>query len=520
MLPQYYQSVTIRLAKPEDVDGAKLIAAQCAEELGFVNIATLLEAQKKDWLLIASRHDIENQSEEVIGFINFRIKKDNNGTLYEIAVKKDYRGKGIGKRLLNDLIWRVFVTGGTELRLKCPVDLLANNFYQRNNFILYGTEPGRKRELNIWKYHISVANLPKEKTEAINNSTAHFYASLTVKPDEIRKLYSHWHQYAHNFHWIYGKPNPFERILISPLVARKKTFAFIKEMKKTGEAKQVMFDSGGYFVQKGQISYYDLHRNLYELYKKEAWADIYVLPDNPPLSRDSLELAESKIRQTVEGSLRLYRDLPEHIREKAMPVIHALKSEHIDYCLRNYVKEDQKFRQIGFGTFPTSGSNNSINRLNINALMILKQLIKSLDENGIKMHTFGISTPPAIYLLSLVGVHSFDSNGWMRSGGYGLVFLPYSRGYLVTFNSRRQESLNEKEFQQWKEVVDHCCPFCNSFRELSENRWFRIMHNLTVMAGLETHHREPKLEVMEKLSKDYYRILQNLNLPQSGGYPN
>jgi queuine/archaeosine tRNA-ribosyltransferase len=195
-----------------------------------------------------------------------------------------------------------------------------------------------------------------------------------------------------------------------------------------------------------------------------------------------------------------------------MPVIHALKSEHIDYCLRNYLKDDRKFSQIGFGTFPTSGSNNSINRLNVNALMLLKQLIKSLDENGIKMHTFGISTPPAIYLLSLVGVHSFDSNGWMRSGGYGLVFLPYTRGYLVTFNSRRQESLNENEFQKWKEVVDHCCPFCDSFRELSENRWFRILHNLTVMAELETHHREPKLEVMETLSKDYYRILQNLKL--------
>ncbi len=522
-IPQYHQSVTIRLAKLEDIKGAKRIATQYSNELGFVNSAVLIEAQKRDWLLIASRYDTENQSEEVIGFVNFRIKKDNNCTLYEIAVKRDYHGEGIGKRLLDDLIWRVFVTGGTEISLKCPVDLPANNFYQRNSFILYGTEPGRKRELNIWKYHISVANLPEKRIETINNSTAHFFASLTVKPDEIRKLYSHWHQYAHSFHWKYGKPNPFERILISPLVARKKTFAFIKEMKKTGEAKQVMFDSGGYFVQKGQISYYDLHRNLYELYKKEDWADIYVLPDNPPLSRDSLELAESKIRQTVEGSLRLYRDLPEHIREKAMPVIHALKSEHIDYCLRNYIKEDQRFRQIGFGTFPTSGSNNSINRLNVSALMILKQLIKSLDENGIKMHTFGISTPPAIYLLSLVGVHSFDSNGWMRSGGYGRIYLPFVRGYLVTLNSRRNSSFNKNgfyDFYKWKEIVNHDCPFCQSFDELSKNRWFRILHNLTVMTELETHHRIPKLEVMETLSKDYYRILQNLNLPQSGGYPN
>jgi ribosomal protein S18 acetylase RimI-like enzyme len=287
VLPQDHQSVTIRLAKLEDIEGAKRIAAQCANELGFVNIATLIEAQKRDWLLIASRYDTENQSEEVIGFINFRIKKDNNCTLYDIAIKKEYRGEGIGKRLLDDLIWHVFVARGTEIILKCPADLPANNFYQRNNFKLYGTEAGRKRKLKIWKYHITLANLPEEKTEVINNYTVQFYASLTVKPDEIRKLYNYWHQYAHNFHWKYGKPNPFQRILTSPIVVRKKTFAFIKEMKKTGEVKQVMFDSGGYFVQKGQISYYDLHRNLYEFYKKEDWADIYVLPDNPTLRQDS-----------------------------------------------------------------------------------------------------------------------------------------------------------------------------------------------------------------------------------------
>jgi hypothetical protein len=96
--------------------------------------------------------------------------------------------------------------------------------------------------------------------------------------------------------------------------------------------------------------------------------------------RNDWLLAESKIKQTVEGSLRLYRDLPEYIREKAMPVIHALKSEHIDHCLRNYLKDDRKFNRIGFGTFPTSGSNNSINRLNVNALGdFLKKTYRPLD---------------------------------------------------------------------------------------------------------------------------------------------
>ncbi len=308
-----------------------------------------------------------------------------------------------------------------------------------------------------------------------------------------------------------GTPNPFQRVLISPIVSHKRTFDFVRELKRTGETQAVMFDSGGYFVQKGDITYYDLHRKLYELYQREDWADIYVLPDNPPLSKDSLAEAEAKIKQTVEGSLRLYGDLPEAIRQKTMPVVHATQSEHLDYCLRNYTKAPYRFKRIGFGSFSTSGASNSINRLNVNVLMLLRQLARMLAEDGIGLHTFGISTPPAIYLLSLVGVRSFDSNGWMRSGGYGLIFLPFMRGYLVTFNSRRHGSLNEVEFTRWKESVGHNCPFCESFDQLSERRWHRIMHNLTVMAELETHQRTPQIEVLQTLSAKYYRLLKTLD---------
>jgi queuine/archaeosine tRNA-ribosyltransferase len=194
-----------------------------------------------------------------------------------------------------------------------------------------------------------------------------------------------------------------------------------------------------------------------------------------------------------------------------MPVVHATQSEHLDYCLRNYTKAPYRFKRIGFGSFPTSGASNSINRLDGSALMLLRQLSTLLAEDSIELHTFGISTPPAIYLLSKVGVRSFDSNGWMRSGGYGLIFLPFMRGYLVTFNSRRHGSLNEAEFKKWKESVGHNCPFCESFIQLSEQRWHRIMHNLTVMAELETHQRAPQEEIFRTLSDKYYRLLEHLD---------
>lgn len=513
ILPQNHQSIIIRLAKKTDVEGAKRIASKYGKELGFVNIATLRQAQEKEWLLIASEWNFQTESDDVIGFVNFRIKEDKTCTLYDIAVKKEYRGKGIGTRLLNYLKRMVYLTGGggSYIQLKCPVELPANQFYQKRGFALITVEEGKKRPLNVWRYELA-------RHEDFNDSpiqhekTAQFYASLTVKPDEIQKLHKFWHQYAHNYAWKYGQPNPFQRVLISPIVAKKRTFAFVKEMKKTGEIQEMIFDSGGFFVQTGEISYHDLHHRLYELYQRENWANIYVLPDNPPLSQDSLTVAEQKIRQTVEGSLKLYRDLPEPIRQKTMPVIQATRSEHVDYCLRHYLDGSYTFDRIGFGSFPTSGSNNSINRLNVSALMLLRQIINSLSETGQKVHIFGISTPPAIYLLSLVGISSFDSNGWMRSGGYGRIFLPFIRGHIVSLNSRRNSSLNDKEFQKWKVIVDHDCPFCSSFKQLSDNRWFRILHNLTVMAELETHQRIAKLDVLQTLSPDYYKLFKKLKL--------
>ena len=527
ILPQHQQPVTIRLARTEDIEGAKRIADQSRSQLGFVMIAVLKEAQSKGWLLVATEWEERKKRDVVVGFANFRIKTDRNATLYDIAVTDAHRRKRIGARLISELVRRVHLAGGQQVRLKCPEGLDANRFYTKCGFQHVDTEQGKRKRLFVWEYEIPLIEgrkceisptilsrttfdrrvarrLMKSVTEP--SACPSFYASLTVKPDEIRTLHRLWHRHAHNFEWKSGKPNPFQRVLVSPLVTRKATFEFVRELRRTGETEVVMFDSGGYSIQKGEISYYEVHRRLYEFYQREDWADTFVLPDNPPLSGDSLSIAEAKIRQTVEGSLRLNYDLSPAFQQRAMPVVHATRREHLDYCLRHY----ENFNKIGFGSFPTSGTSNSINRLNINALMILRQMTRMLDAGGIKTHTFGISTPPAIYLLSLVGVNSFDSNGWMRSGGYGKVFLPFMRGHMVTFNSRNNESLNETEFKIWKENIQHDCPFCDSFDRLSNNRWDRIMHNLIVMSELETHQRTPQIDMFRELSGTYYRMSESL----------
>lgn len=509
--PQHHQSIIVRHAQEHDVEGVKRIADQGRDQVGFVNRAALLEAQKKGWLLVAVHDPVGGgrAQQTVVGFVNYRIRLDRICTLYEIAVAPAFQHQGIGGRLIQTLIRRAHEARCTHVQLKCPEDLTANGFYASRRFECVGADQGKRRSLNIWRY--SLVDSSQESTDAQTIRHAEFFASLTVKPDEIIKLHSLWHAHAHQFDWRYGTPNPFERVLISPVVAKPRTFAFVRAMKESGETREVMFDSGGYFVQRGDLTFYDLMHRLEALYRTEDWADYYVLPDNPPLSNDEVAVVDAKVQQTVEGSLRLYHQLPSHIQERAMPVVHGTRNQHIDYCLQHYLYGKVHFPRVGFGSFPTSGSNNTINRLNAQALLLLKSITEELSKRNVGLHSFGISTPPAIYLLSLVGVTSFDSNGWMRSGGYGKIYLPFTRGYLVTFNSRNNDALSEHEFEHWKDIAGHKCPFCASFAELSKNRWYRILHNIVVMAELETQHRVPKLDMLKSLSFDYYRLFEQIS---------
>ena len=509
--PNDIQTVTIRHARVDDVAGIKTVADRHRTELGFIRTSVLHEAQKKGWLLVAVR------DRQVVGFANFRIRQDNNATLYNIVVDGPYRKQKIGRRLIQRLTWLVNVTGGEHIRLKCPQPLPANAFYQKLQFTHTETETGKKRPLNVWHYFLP--SLPRgfefnENSNGFLHSppehSPHFFASATIAPGEIRKIYELWHTHAHDFHWPRGKPNPFQRLLISPVLASPSTLAFVRELKRTGETEEVMFDSGGFFVQKGDITYNELYSKLLEIYRNENWGDIYILPDNPPLSKDSIQDTEDKIRQTVEGSVSFAYQLPVELREKVMPVIHAKSPAHLEYCLENYGHLMFDSHRIGFGSFSTMGATNSINRVNAGVLRLLDDLAPRL--NGSQLHSFGISTPPAIFCLASVGVKTFDSNGWMRSGGYGKIFFPFTFGRMIDCKTRGYARIHSDELEPLKLDTGHRCPFCESFNEVSDatGRWLRIMHNLTVMTELETYHRQPQWEIFKEHSGPYYRMLQEV----------
>ena len=287
----------------------------------------------------------------------------------------------------------------------------------------------------------------------------------------------------------------------------------MRELKRSGETEEVMFDSGGFFVQKGDITYNELYSKLREIYRTEDWADIYILPDNPPLSKDSMSDAEAKIRQTVDGSVSFAYQLPYEIRKKVMPVIHAKQPAHLEYCLKNYETLMADSHRIGFGSFSTMGTTNSINRVNVDVLRLLDDLAPRL--NGSWLHSFGISTPPAVFCLAKVGVKTFDSNGWMRTGGYGSIFFPFMYGRRIDCKTRKYSRIHKDEFEPLKLNIGHRCPFCESFDKLAEEsgRWFRIMHNLIVMAELGTYNYQPQWKILEEYSGHYYRMLKDVQIP-------
>jgi len=126
----------IRYAVPADLPSVKKIASQHPSELGFVNRASLEDSINRLSLIVAT------QNNQVVGFANYRPRKDGVNVIYELGVHRHHLRQRIGSALLSAVPYAT--------RLKTTTDNhRAISFYLANGFTITGQEDGRKRPLHI-----------------------------------------------------------------------------------------------------------------------------------------------------------------------------------------------------------------------------------------------------------------------------------------------------------------------------------------------------------------------------------
>ena len=226
--------VIVNAADLSFIDAIKHIADHCRAELGFHTRQAYVDSVNRGELLVAKRDT------DVVGFARYHHRRDNRTTLYEIAVTPDIRDKGVGRRLVNALIADCQRMSSRCLRLTCPVELPANRFYEAMGFIrsTRRSRPGKNRPLYEWEFPV----LPNRKIT--------FVASLTSVSTDLKQLIQLWEREGPN-----GKP--FDRCIITPLFIARKSFEYVQYMHERWGI-EVIFDSGGFYVQQGKISYDEL----------------------------------------------------------------------------------------------------------------------------------------------------------------------------------------------------------------------------------------------------------------------
>lgn len=463
-------SIAIYKAKDiSDIDFAKQIADEHRSELGFHSRQAYIDSLNKGELLIAK---VDNQ---VVGFTRFHHRRDHRTTLYEIAVNSDVRGKGIGKKLITALVDDCKRQSSRSIRLSCPVELPANRFYASNGFIRTTRRSRRGKSRPLYEWELPV--LPDRKLT--------FVASLTSTSSDLKNLIGLWENEGPN-------QKPFERCIITPLFIESKSLEYIRYIQDNWGI-EVIFDSGGFFVQQEKISYDELFTRLLDFYLNNEWGQTYVLPDFVPTSRQTMSEIEERVNVTASESIRFLDRLPNHLKSKALGVLQGHKGEHLKHCYDKYINNG--LVNIGFGSFDTSGVNAEINRLTARTEdrllfvrnLICKEYIEGKSSVLPNLHLFGVSSPNIINQFKGFLATSFDSSGWQRTAGFGNVYLPFIGRQNVSHKSTAlmiSKGMSAKQFYTECERTGHSCSFCKDFSRLQENRLIRMWHNAIVFSDM------------------------------------
>lgn len=297
-----------------------------------------------------------------------------------------------------------------------------------------------------------------------------FFASMTFNPGTIKNICSNLEKYE-------PRRKAIKNILYTPIMVSETTTNIFRLLKKKDKY-NVMFDSGGFFVQQGKIDSKELFIKLSEFYSNNKWGDYYVLPDSFPTSSDSDKIVEYKIRDTITNANLFYNQLDSHLQKKCIPVVQGHTKEQILRCIDSYA--DLNVTRIGFGSFGTSGANNGINIITNKSMEIVEYMMKIVEDYSLEVHAFGVGGTKSMPKLYEAGFTSFDSAGWKRAAGFGDVVFPFHSTHNITHNTseKRGKILSRDNFAKIKHESNHSCFFCDDFKKLQSSEMYRVLHNL------------------------------------------
>jgi len=462
-------NIEIRLATEQDMSDIRALLKATSAAFGFIPVVVLQESIRWAEVIVATNN------QNVVGMVRYHHRRDKVTTLHEITVNPGHQGRGIGRALLERLEEEARGRGQTAIRLKCPIDLPANGFYAHLGFTRVGIEAGKRRPLVVWEKQLHALSPLSPDGAPL------FFLSLTHGASETRRLIQLWDESG-------DRRNPFARVVFTPLFSEPGTVTFIRRLKEE-RGSVVMFDSGGYQVQMGRMRYEELFDRLLRFYRENDWADWFVLPDHVPLSSDSHEEVEFKVRESLDFARLFLGKMPAGFVEHAVAVVHGRTEEQVARCAKAYV--DMGVRYLGFGSFGTSGPNGTVNMVSQKSLSLLRLVQVLAGEHGCRLHIFGIGSPSHLMRLWTTGIMptSFDSAGWWKAGGFGKIFFPTGRQIHIT--AMQGNNAIQQGLEREKQRTQHQCRFCTDLIRLRRSRTLRIMHNLSAM--LDTVERVTRL---------------------------
>jgi N-acetylglutamate synthase-like GNAT family acetyltransferase len=143
------QHFKTRKAVSADLDQIKFIAEKEKKAFGFITRGTIKEAILLEQIMV-----IED-SQRIVGFQHYyHRKRDLQTTFYHKAILEEFRGKGLGKQLVDAVVDEAKKLGRLRIILKCPIDLPSKAFHEAYGFVKVRVEDGRKRKLNVWQFDI------------------------------------------------------------------------------------------------------------------------------------------------------------------------------------------------------------------------------------------------------------------------------------------------------------------------------------------------------------------------------